>query len=160
MGAFLVVCYNFTAEEAFAPFKHLEKQLVPFRDAGEEASDFECTVLDCLRGLEKAISLNWYNHLKFDYKEYEFNHKLDNGDMNWVIPGKVLAFSSPTDNNGDGLPPQHFLESFQKMKVKGVIRLNEQLYEESVFRRIGINVYNMEFLDGSCPEDVSFYQIN
>ena len=105
MGAFLVVCYNYTAEEAFAPFKHLEKQLVPFRDAGEEPSDFECTVLDCLRGLEKAISLNWYNYLKFDYKEYEYNHKLDNGDMNWVIPGKILAFSSPTDSNGDGLPP-------------------------------------------------------
>ena len=105
MGAFLVVCYNYTADEAFAPFKHLESTLVPFRDAGEEVDEFECTVLDCLRGLEKAIQLGWYNYMKFDYKEYEFNHKLDNGDMNWIIPGKVLALSSPTDTPGDGLPP-------------------------------------------------------
>lgn len=46
-------------------------------------------MLDCLRGLEKAISLGWYNFLSFDYKEYEHNHRLDNGDMNWIIPKKV-----------------------------------------------------------------------
>ena len=133
MGAFQIVCLGKTAEEAFLPFKHL--QLVAFRDAGEEPCNYECTVLDCLRGLEKAISFSWYNYLKFDYKVYELNHKLDNGDMNWVIPNKILALSSPTDIKGEGLPPTFFLESFQKMKIKGVVRLNEQLYDETVFRK-------------------------
>jgi cell division cycle 14 len=50
---------------------------VPFRDAGEEPSPFEIYVIDCLRGLERAIALGWYNFKKFDYKEYEHNHKLD-----------------------------------------------------------------------------------
>jgi len=40
------------------------------------------------------------------------------------------------------------------MKVRSVIRLNEPLYEENVFRKQNINVYDMEFLDGSCPDDV------
>jgi cell division cycle 14 len=71
--------------------------IVPFKDAGEEPTNYECTVLDCLKGLEKAIKLGWYNFSKFDYKEYEYNHKLDNGDMNWIIPKKILALSSPTD---------------------------------------------------------------
>jgi cell division cycle 14 len=110
MGAFLIVCLGKTAEEAILPFKHL--QLVAFRDAGEEPCNYECTVLDCLRGLEKAISYSWYNYLKFDYKVYEANHKLDNGDMNWVIPNKILALSSPTDIKGEGLSPSFFLESF------------------------------------------------
>jgi cell division cycle 14 len=71
-------------------------KLVPFVDAGEEPGDYECTVLDCLKGLEKAIEFGWYEFRKFDYKQYENFHKLDVGDMNWVIPGKILAFSSPT----------------------------------------------------------------
>lgn len=73
--------------------------------------------------------------MKFDYKEYENNHKLDNGDMNWVLPNKILALSSPTDKKGEGLQPTEFLESFNKMKVRSVIRLNEQLYDEGVFRK-------------------------
>ena len=77
---------------------------MPFRDAGEEPCEFECSTLDCLRGLEKAISLGWYTFKHYDYKEYEFNHKLDNGDMNWIVPNRILALSSPTEKKLDGLP--------------------------------------------------------
>mgnify|MGYP001598446700 CR=1 FL=1 len=86
-------------------FTSISHQLIPFRDAGEEPSDFECSVLDCLRGLEKALFLGWYNFKTFDYKEYELNHKLYSGDMNWIIPKKILALSSPTDSKHEGLPP-------------------------------------------------------
>lgn len=40
------------------------------------------------------------------------------------------------------------------MKIGGVIRLNEPLYNEESFLKEGINVYDLEFLDGSCPNDV------
>jgi cell division cycle 14 len=86
-----------------------------------------------LRGLEKAIQLGWYNFSTFDYKEYEYNHRLENGDMNWIIPKKLLALSSPTDRASDGLPPQHFVDKFLKKNIKAVIRLNESLYSEEVF---------------------------
>lgn len=152
MAAFMVVCYHYSAEEAWDLFSSLKTSLVPFRDAGEEPSNFECTVLDCLKGLQRAIELGWYNYRKFDHKVYEANHKLDNGDMNWIAPRKILALSSPTDNDGDGLPPEHFVDQFLDMGIRSVIRLNESLYDERVFRRRGINVYNLEFLDGSCPE--------
>ena len=80
-------------------------------------------------------------------------HRLDNGDMNWIIPGKILALSSPTEKRKDGLPAQFFVDKFKSLGVRTIIRLNEQLYDESVFRRECINVYNLEFLDGSCPDD-------
>lgn len=106
-----------------------------------------------MRGLQKAIELGWYNFNKFDYKEYEANHKLENGDMNWIIPNKIIAFSSPTDKPKDGLPAEYFVPKFKKMGVTGVIRLNEPLYDANVFRGEGIKVYDLEFLDGSCPAD-------
>ena len=93
--------------------------------------------------------------MKFDHKEYEFNHKLDNGDMNWIVPKKILAMSSPTEIRGDGLPPQNFIESFKKMRIMAIVRLNEILYDENVFKNEGIEVHNLEFLDGSCPDDVT-----
>jgi cell division cycle 14 len=74
--------------------------------------------------------------------------------MNWIVPGKILALSSPTSKKNDGLPPEAFLENFEKMGIKAVVRLNEPLYEESVFEKAGIKVYDLEFLDGSCPNDV------
>ena len=39
------------------------------------------------------------------------------------------------------------------MKVKAVIRLNENMYDETVFERNGVKVYDMEFPDGSCPDE-------
>lgn len=45
------------------------------------------------------------------------------------------------------------------MKVKGIIRLNEQMYDENAFRKHNINVYDLEFTDGSCPEDVRYFPI-
>lgn len=28
-------------------------------------------------------------------EEYEHYERVENGDMNWIIPGKMLAFSGP-----------------------------------------------------------------
>ena len=108
-----------------------------------------------MRGLEQAVKNGWYEFKKFDYKLYENYHKLDVGDMNWVIPGKILAFSSPTAEKSDGLSPESFLENFQKMNVKAVVRLNDPLYNAKVFEKQGIKVHDLEFEDGSCPSDVS-----
>lgn len=130
---------------------------MPFVDAGEEPSDFHITVLDCLRGIEKAIALGWYEFRKFDYKLYENYHKLEVGDMNWIIPGQILALSSPTVKKNDGLPPSAFFENFKKMKVSAIVRLNEPLYSETEFTKLGIKVIDLEFLDGSCPSDVRYY---
>lgn len=98
-------------------------------DAGETPSeDFGLEVLDCLRGLEQAVKRGWYEFKKFDYKIYENYHRLDVGDMNWIIPGKILALSSPTSKKNDGLPPEAFIENFRKLNIKAVVRLNEPLY--------------------------------
>jgi cell division cycle 14 len=42
------------------------------------------------------MKLGWYNPETFKVKEYEEYERVDNGDMNWIIPGKFLAFSSPS----------------------------------------------------------------
>ncbi len=41
MSAFMVVCYEYTAEKAFEPFQDtIAEKLTPFRDAGEDSCQF------------------------------------------------------------------------------------------------------------------------
>jgi cell division cycle 14 len=47
--------------------------------------------------LEQGIKHNWYNFKTFNAKEYEHYERVDNGDLNWIIPGKFVAFMGPID---------------------------------------------------------------
>jgi cell division cycle 14 len=58
-------------------------------------------IIDVLRGFEYAISLGWYNVKNFNLKDYEFFEKVQNGDLNWIIPGKFAAFSGPLAKSRD-----------------------------------------------------------
>lgn len=41
------------------------------------------------------MMLNWLSMKTFNIKDYDFYRKLEHGDINWIIPEKILAFSSP-----------------------------------------------------------------
>ena len=38
--------------------------------------------------------------------------------------------------------------------IKHIIRLNDSLYDEAEFKQAGITIHDMEFPDGSCPDNV------
>ena len=39
-----------------------------------------------------------YKFRDFDNKEYEYYEKVENGDLNWIIPNRFIAFMGPVDN--------------------------------------------------------------
>ena len=55
-------------------------------------------IFHCIKGLEWAIKLKWYNYKAFNLAEYEHYDLLENGNMNWIVPGKFLAFSGPASS--------------------------------------------------------------
>ena len=75
---------------------------MPYRDAGYGECYYPCTIDHCLQGLEFAIKLGWYSFKDFDDREYEYYEKLDNGDLNWIIPHKFMALMGPVDDPPDG----------------------------------------------------------
>jgi len=158
MGAYLIICKNKTAEEAWSFFSKIEPHFLPFRDALAGDCTYECTILDCLRGLEYGIKLNWYNPKTFKTSEYEFYEKLENGDLNWIIPGKMLAFSSPsnstTDNEGyRTFTPDDYSPLFKKWKIGTVVRLNKYTYDKDKFVKNGLKHLDLYFVDGGTPSD-------
>ena len=158
MGAYLVICKKLSPEEAWSYFADVKPPFKPFRDAIAGPCSYECTILDCLRGLKYALQLGWYNPKKFNVKEYEEYEKVDNGDLNWIIPGKFLAFSSPSDKEFDEegfrtFTPKDYVPIFKKMGIGLVIRLNKPAYDKTIFEKNGIKHVDLYFVDGSTPDE-------
>lgn len=155
MGAYQVIIMKKSAVEAWAPFINVTPPFKPFRDASYTNCSYECTIFHCLKGLEYAIKLGWFDFKKFNVEEYEHFEYVENGDLNWILPGKFVAFCTPSSGTGreQNLTPEEYVKIFKPMKVTAVVRLNNPIYDGSKFKTAGINHYDLEFEDGSCPDD-------
>mmetsp|Transcript_38171 Transcript_38171/g.77723 ORF Transcript_38171/g.77723 Transcript_38171/m.77723 type:complete len:401 (-) Transcript_38171:2501-3703(-) len=131
--------------------------LKPFHDASPCTCTYDLTVLDCLRGLAKARAYRFFDFSQFDVKEYEYFEQVENGDLNWIIYDKILAFAGPhnrrtiTPEGYCTLTPADYIPYFQRKNVGLVVRLNKKCYDERDFTKAGIDHYEQYYLDGSCP---------
>merc|ERR1719226_383944 len=78
--------------------------------------------------------------------------------MNWIIPGKFLAFAGPcpTPTDADGFPafmPEDYVPIFREASIGLVVRLNKKQYERTRFIDHGIKHVDLYFPDGSCPSN-------
>lgn len=107
----MIIVLKQSAENIWELFKPYHSQLISFRDASYGDCTYECTIFHCLKGLEIAISKGWYDFKSFDPKEYEYYEKVENGDLNWIIPNKFIAFMGPVDNKRDsrGNQPEDYI---------------------------------------------------
>ena len=153
MASYLIIYRGFSANAAWNKFRKYDPLLIPFCHAGEKYNSFEIDVIDVLRAIETALVKKWYHPSGFDVGEYFRLGELEEGDLNWVLPGKIMAFSSPCIIDRNGLKPRFFHKIFDYHSVSTVIRLNEQMYGPEEFEKVGIRVENMEYPDGSNPND-------
>ena len=65
------------------------------RDASFGPCSYNLTLLDCLHAVDRAVTHKFYAPDTFDPDEYEHYERVENGDFNWILPGKFLAFSGP-----------------------------------------------------------------
>lgn len=98
----MIIILKIRAEDAYAKFKDFYPIIKPYRDASKGDCQYQCTILHCLQGLEFACKQNWYNFKTFNVKEYEYYEKVENGDLNWIIPNKFIAFMGPVDHREPG----------------------------------------------------------
>jgi cell division cycle 14 len=158
-SAWALVCNGKKPQEAYAPFVNVKPALVPYRDASLGPPSYPITVQHCLGGLAKAIQIGWYVHDSFNPDEYEHYERVENGDFNWIVPGKFLAFSGPTQTPiayVDGVKtntPETYYEYFRANNVTGVVRFNNKVYDRKKFLDAGFNHYDLYFADGGNPTD-------
>ena len=158
MMAFMIVILKMSAEDAYDRFKDYHGGLKPFRDASKGDCYYECTVFHCLKGLDVAIQNKWYDFNTFDAREYEHYEKVENGDLNWIIPGKFIAFMGPVDREHRGQSryghsASSYTKIFKHLNVSRVVRLNESKYDKTQFEKSGLAHDDMVFIDGSTPPE-------
>lgn len=155
MCAFMVVILKLDAEHSFSLFKQYQSSLAHYRDASKGDCYYELTIIHCLQGLQEALKHGWYNFRTFNVKEYEHYEKVENGDLNWIIPGKFMAFMGPVDIRDNqhryGHSAASYINIFKHLKVGKVVRLNDPKYDHRSFENKGIEHEDMFFVDGSTP---------
>ncbi|XP_022525355.2 dual specificity protein phosphatase CDC14AB isoform X2 [Astyanax mexicanus] len=160
IGAYAVIYLKKTPEEAYrALISGSNASYLPFRDASFGNCMYNLTILDCLQGIRKAQQHGFLNFETFDVTEYEHYERVENGDFNWIVPGKFLAFSGPHPKSKveNGYPlhaPEAYFPYFRKHNVTTIIRLNKKIYDAKRFTDAGFDHYDLFFVDGSTPSDV------
>uniref|UniRef100_A0A3B5LEI8 protein-tyrosine-phosphatase n=1 Tax=Xiphophorus couchianus TaxID=32473 RepID=A0A3B5LEI8_9TELE len=135
-----------------------KKHFKGFKDASFGNCTYNLTVLDCLQGIRKALQHGFFDFETFDVDEYEHYERVENGDLNWIVPGKFLAFSGPHPKSRieNGYPlhaPEAYFPYFRKYGVTTIIRLNKKIYDGKRFTNAGFDHYDLFFVDGSTPND-------
>ncbi|XP_067394469.1 dual specificity protein phosphatase CDC14A isoform X2 [Emydura macquarii macquarii] len=159
IGSYAVIYLKKSPEEAYrALLSGSNPPYLPFRDASFGNCTYNLTILDCLQGIKKAFQHGFFDFKTFDVDEYEHYERVENGDFNWIVPRKFLAFSGPHPKTKieNGYPlhaPEAYFPYFRKHNVTSIIRLNKKIYEAKRFTDAGFEHYDLFFIDGSTPSD-------
>ena len=156
LSSYLLIEHHMTPDEALKPLRSLLPTLKPYRDASSFPSTYDLKVSSCIKGLYRAMNLGWYNPDNFDAADWGKYEQVENGDMNWLIPGKLLAFASPYSTNiirggWKVSTPQDLVPIFKAKQINHVVRLCQKFYDEDIFSKAGIKHTELYFLDGSTP---------
>lgn len=159
IGCYIIIYHRKTPEEAFRPLaSHQNPPFLPFRDASNGSCTYNLTLFHCYQAVYKALQFGFLDFSTFSVEEYEHYERVENGDFNWIIPGKFIAFAGPHSKSRieNGYPlhaPEHYFEYFRATAVTTIVRLNKRLYEASRFTEAGFDHKELFFVDGSTPND-------
>ncbi len=110
IGAYMIVRHNTSSAEGSDTFRSLPptNQTEPYRDATYSETDFALELIDCWRGLEKGVQHGWVRYAgsdpmwgDIDADEYRHYDNPANGDLQEVVPGKVVALKGPVATPDD-----------------------------------------------------------
>lgn len=80
---------------------------------------------------------------------YQYHERVENGDLNIVVPGKFVAFSGPAatrqeiDHGVYTWAPENYTNIFRQLNVTTVVRLNKKSYDRRQFTDNGFKHVEM-----------------
>lgn len=160
MGAFSVIYLKRTPDEALKPLTSGCNVLTytKFCDASYVYSGYRISLYDCIHAVAKALDAGFFRFDDFDAHQYEYYERVENGDFNWIVPDKFMAFCGPHSKSrlDNGYPihaPETYFDYFRKYNVTTIIRLNVKIYDAARFTTAGFTHHDLFFVDGSTPND-------
>ena len=167
LGAYAILVRNDTPEQVWERFSTLPPGTFEhYRDATFARPSFRLSLFDCWNGLARGKSLGWIDARKstkgcIDKEEYDHYDNPLNGDLHVLVPGKFVAFRGPRNLPGGAeyrdceeyreFSPRHYIDIFNALDVRTVVRLNERQYDGSAFEEHGIRHIDLPFEDCTAP---------
>ncbi|ELW72904.1 Dual specificity protein phosphatase CDC14C [Tupaia chinensis] len=108
--------------------------------------------------INQAMQYGFLNFNSFNLDEYEHYEKAENGDLNWIIPDRFIAFCGPhsrsrLESGYHQHSPETYIPYFKSHNVTTIIRLNKRMYDAKRFTDAGFDHHDLFFADGSTPTD-------
>ncbi|XP_053558382.1 dual specificity protein phosphatase CDC14B isoform X3 [Bombina bombina] len=158
IGSYAIIYLNKLPEDIHRILQGLNINFLAFRDASFGTCNFHLTLLDCFHAVHKALQYDFLDFNSFDVEEYQHYERAENGDFNWIIPKKFLAFSGPHPKSKmeNGYPhhaPEAYFPYFRRHNISTIIRLNKKMYDAKRFTDAGFEHHDLFFIDGSTPSD-------
>lgn len=159
MGSYSIIFLKRTAEQAYKSLcAGIITPYISFRDASFGPCTYNLSLLNCLRAVEKAVLHKFLDFETFDLEEYEYYERVENGDLNWIVPNKFIAFCGPhpkskIENGHPFHSPETYFPYFREHNVSTVVRLNKKIYDARRFADQGFDHKDLFFVDGSTPSD-------
>ncbi|MEE6459625.1 hypothetical protein FKM82_000676 [Ascaphus truei] len=158
IGSYAIIYLNKLPEDVYRLLQAGNINYLPFRDASFGTCNFHLTLLDCFHAVHKALQYDFLDFSSFDMEEYQHYERAENGDFNWIIPRKFLAFSGPHPKSKmeNGYPhhaPEAYFPYFRRHNISTIVRLNKKMYDAKRFTDAGFEHYDLFFIDGSTPTD-------
>ncbi|KAG5327356.1 CC14A phosphatase, partial [Pseudoatta argentina] len=165
IGSYAILYCKRTAQEVYECLTKSPNSpsFIMFRDASVGPPCYQISLRDCLSAIYKCHRLGFFNFEDFCVKEYEHFERVENGDLNWIVPGKFIAFCGPHARSKmeDGYPlhgPEWYFTYFRRNNVTTIIRLNKKVYDAASFTDAGFIHKDLFFMDGSTPTDAIMHQ--
>lgn len=159
MGSYSIIYLKRTAEQAYKSLcSGIITPYISFRDASFGPCTYNLSLLNCLRAIDKAVLHKFLDFDTFDLEEYEYYERVENGDLNWIVPNKFIAFCGPhpkskIENGHPFHSPETYFPYFREHNVSTVVRLNKKIYDARRFADQGFDHKDLFFVDGSTPSD-------
>ncbi|KAK8787288.1 hypothetical protein V5799_022935 [Amblyomma americanum] len=159
MGSYSIIYLKRTAEQAYKSLcAGIITPYISFRDASFGPCTYNLSLLNCLRAIDKAVLHKFLDFETFDLEEYEYYERVENGDLNWIVPNKFIAFCGPhpkskIENGHPFHSPETYFPYFREHNVSTVVRLNKKIYDARRFADQGFEHKDLFFVDGSTPSD-------
>lgn len=146
VGAYLLLWEDMAPEQVISSLSRAAASMPSFQTEGIETFLDFIELRDCIQGLATFRLKGLLRADELDAEEISFWEDPDNGDMNWLVPGRFLAIAGP-----DHGTIQEFIEYASENRIKAVIRLNDHEYDPLDLLAAGISHLDLPMQDGSVP---------
>lgn len=169
MATYAILRLNWEAEKVNSMLlASIPARLAFFRDYHGESS-YKLNIMDCLLGLYTGCQVHkWFTSFGQTKFPVSTNSHLD---MNWIIPGVLLAFKDPTINRNkeNRSVSKAVIKELKRCGIKVIVRLNSndhntnfeyygKSYHPSDFKKEQFFHYDIPFRDVGTPTTVQAHQ--